>query len=29
MTETPYGAATTGWQIGTAQGVAIGTGPEI
>ena len=29
MTETPYGAATTGWRIGTAQGVAVGTGPEI
>ena len=28
-TETPYGAATTGWRTGTAQGVAVGTGPEI
>ena len=25
----PYGVATTGWRTGTAQGMAVGTGPEI
>ena len=29
VTETPYGVAMTGWLAGTAQGVAVGTGPEI